>query len=499
MLCHKRGTIIMNSKIKIFKAEKEAGLVEQIRASSSIAYITKVEPLDPETAFAQKLLKAVASTEHPSETLYPIKDVLVTTGWNLNTDVFDNGEIWSARNTPLHHPLNFMHDEKRIIGNITSSQAVDVDLKPIDENLAVDELPNKYHILNGSVIYRTWEDTLQQALIDKTISEIEKGDEKGNPVWYVSMECAFKGFDYAVIRPDGSSAIIPRDESSAFLTKHLRHYGGTGVYKCAGVGQEFKLGRVLRNISFLGKGLVRQPANPESVILNHVSAFTTSFANLGYITKEAEVTSTEQPESKDMSEPNLETKRLEDRVAELVKANDALTIQLKAKDGEAVKAEIDARDEKIKILEASNAELKVTVASVTKRVEDSESAKKAADEQLLTLKNEKVEATRLSVLTGKGASSEKATELVKKFATFTDEQFNELVETLSAAWKKPETSTTTQKTPEQVINDAKSEKEKEVALATTTQTEEDKVAEKRAKASKFIGGFLKYNKPGETK
>ena len=44
--------------------------------------------------------------------------------------------------------------------------------------------------------------------------------------------------------------IVARNDESAFLTKHLRAYGGTGEY------EGYKIGRSLRDISFSGKGLV---------------------------------------------------------------------------------------------------------------------------------------------------------------------------------------------------------------------------------------------------
>ena len=75
------------------------------------------------------------------------------------------------------------------------------------------------------------------------------------------MECLFPNFDYALTAPDGSTKVVSRDEASAFLTKHLRSYGGSGEY------QNYRVGRLLRNLSFSGKGLVSKPANPRSVIL----------------------------------------------------------------------------------------------------------------------------------------------------------------------------------------------------------------------------------------
>merc|ERR1711959_822172 len=44
-------------------------------------------------------------------------------------------------------------------------------------------------------------------------------------------------------------------------------YGGSGKY------EGYTVGRLLRNIAFSGKGLVSNPANPRSVILNDVNPF----------------------------------------------------------------------------------------------------------------------------------------------------------------------------------------------------------------------------------
>jgi len=75
------------------------------------------------------------------------------------------------------------------------------------------------------------------------------------------MECFFKGFDYGLInKTTGEYKVLGRNEETSFLTKHLRAYGGVGEY------QDHKIGRVLRDITFSGKGFVNKPANPESVI-----------------------------------------------------------------------------------------------------------------------------------------------------------------------------------------------------------------------------------------
>jgi hypothetical protein len=81
----------------------------------------------------------------------------------------------------------------------------------------------------------------------------------------------------------GETKIVKRNEASAFLTKHLRSYGGDGIY------EDYKVGRLLRNLSFSGKGLVSKPANPRSVILEGNDLFDESKAqSFNYIFNKGE-------------------------------------------------------------------------------------------------------------------------------------------------------------------------------------------------------------------
>ena len=116
-------------------------------------------------------------------------------------------------------------------------------------------LPNQFDIVTSAVLYNSWSNPELQLRMNTLVAEIEEGK------WFVSMECLFNDFDYAVITPEGQEKVISRDEASAFLSKHLRAYGGTGEY------EGYKVGRMLKNIAFSGKGLVDNPANPKSVIL----------------------------------------------------------------------------------------------------------------------------------------------------------------------------------------------------------------------------------------
>jgi hypothetical protein len=239
----------------IYEAEKLDGLSHVLSAQSSIVYASLLEKSDSEVSHtkARKENQALAGIEDTD--LYYTQSILVTTSWNKNDDIFDSKEVWVARSTPMHKPTNLEHDEKTIVGHITSNWPIDEEGQLIDESLPLDKLPEKFHILTGSVIYKGFTEPELRDRAENLISEIESGEK------YVSMECFFKNFDYGLInKSNGSFHVLPRNEETAFLTKHLRAYGGQGEH------ENYKIGRVLRNITFSGKGFVNRPANPESVI-----------------------------------------------------------------------------------------------------------------------------------------------------------------------------------------------------------------------------------------
>jgi hypothetical protein len=250
----------------VYKAERDAGLTERILTNASLAYTSRIELVEnkPEITDRIKALaqahQAVATNEGQLD-LHYMKSILVTVGWNKNDDVFDKAETWAARSTSEDKPLNYEHNPNDIIGHITGNYVIDLSGKIVGNDSVVDELPDSFHIVNTEVIYKYHPDKEKLDRIENLIAEIREGK------WFVSMEALFDSFDYAVQMPDGQHKIIARSEDSAFLTKHLRAYGGTGEYENA------KIGRLVRNIIFSGKGVVLRPANPHSIIFDSVQAF----------------------------------------------------------------------------------------------------------------------------------------------------------------------------------------------------------------------------------
>ena len=175
------------------------------------------------------------------------------------------------------------------------------------------------------------------------------------------MEALFTDFDYAVVTPDGKHKTVARNEESAFLTKHLKSYGGTGQY------EQYKVGRLLKNITFSGKGLVRRPANPESVfIFNNVDAFASeetlsSFENTYSSVNDKEI---------DSMSDNNRVEELQTEVAELRRRR-------KEMDEAAVNAKFEKLGNQV-------AEKDAAIAELEKQVEEA----KASNEELVKTKEE---------------------------------------------------------------------------------------------------------------
>jgi hypothetical protein len=194
-------------------------------------------------------------------------------------------ETWAARHTPEDKPFNFEHRPLDIIGHITASRVVDETMKELDDGtLAVDDLPTKFHIVSGSVLYMALSDDDRKALMQQTVAEIEKGE------WYVSMECFFRGFDYGVDRagrgppdrPPERGDGVPHQVPAAVRggrrrrTRIRLRTGSTRSRASLPVGPRAAEHHLQRaRVSCVS------PGNPESIILNSVAAFTPTLRRFG--------------------------------------------------------------------------------------------------------------------------------------------------------------------------------------------------------------------------
>ena len=436
--------------ISIFTAEKDAGLEEIIQNQNSIAFVSPVSTIgslcvaDNNRAAALARLEGeiqqfLAKADQYDPDLFHVLSILVTTSWNKNDDVFDREEVWAARKTPSHKQTNLDHDDDKIVGHIVTNWAVDYNYNIIEDNTTVDSLPDVFHLLTSSVIYRQRQHPETQALIAKLIAEIEAGTK------YVSMECIFHGFDYGLIGPEGNKYVIKRTAESSFLTSHLRCYGGSGIY------DNFRIGRVLRRITFSGKGFVDKPANPDSIIFDRNYLNFSGASNLDSLTEDGvcilahklEVTENEKESISMADDSKLLEGQIQDLKASLKEALD---------DNAKLKAELSAanvRDlnDQIETLKAANLQTDSDLAKADEKIADlqkqldeaksslAEAAKKnkELEENCASLKKEIRDAVRTAMLVDGGFDKEAAQKKVELFASLSDDQFQDLANELIAA------------------------------------------------------------------
>ena len=92
-----------------------------------------------------------------------------------------------------------MHNENDIIGHITGSYVVD---KDGNKDRADDTQPDDFDIITEAVLYNSWTDPENRESMNQIIAEIEEGK------WFVSMECLFAGFDYALLDDNGKAKFL---------------------------------------------------------------------------------------------------------------------------------------------------------------------------------------------------------------------------------------------------------------------------------------------------
>ena len=100
--------------------------------------------------------------------LYYLNSILVSTGWNKNDDVFDKGETWAAKDSPVDKQFNFMHDESDIIGHITASAVIDEEGNEVNDVANVEKLD----IATSAVLYNSWTTDELRERMAKIIAEI---------------------------------------------------------------------------------------------------------------------------------------------------------------------------------------------------------------------------------------------------------------------------------------------------------------------------------------
>ncbi len=419
----------MHKKIPVYKAEAELGLKEAITSPENRSVLAYC-PVILEDSISSDIknftkadkIPALASDSDQFD-LHYIFSILATTGWNRNDDVFDRAEMWAARNSAEDKPFNKGHNPKEIIGHITGNAVVNQDFELVDNDSDFDSLPDKFHVLTSAVLYKH----ISSRDENLTLSTKELLEEISDGKWFVSMEALFSNFDYALVTAEGEEKIISRNEDTAFLSKHLRSYGGVGEYN------GMKVGRLMRNLTFSGKGLVHNPGNPESIIFKEED--NVIFKGVADTSPDISllVTSSSKGDSS-MSDNNEQVRSLESQVEKLearLKSMDEEKIQAQISDFETACADKDAEISQLSTkLEAANEVLEASKKSYAELQESkAECDSKIAElsEKLEAIEASAVRTSRISALVDVDVDKADAEVLVDTFDGVTEDQFDAIV------------------------------------------------------------------------
>jgi hypothetical protein len=206
----------------------------------------------------EELKKAVASIvqfpAHKTPDMLFFSGIFVSSGANLNKAFFLPSELVKANHTIVNKALDIEHSEDQIVGHIYSSAFVDRDGKKLDteelkamDQAALDKLD--LDVMIGGILYKSRFPELAKEV---------KGDK-----WKLSMETYFTNYDVKIgdlilSKKEAEALGIATDSVLGKLARILKR------------GKEVAKGnitRVLRELMFSGCGLVKNPANPRSVIL----------------------------------------------------------------------------------------------------------------------------------------------------------------------------------------------------------------------------------------
>jgi hypothetical protein len=459
--------------MQIYQSEINDGLEHTLSSVASITFASLAEPSLDSIAQKTKTVKAIASLNDSD--LYYVQSILVTSSWNKNDDIFDKKEIWLARETPSHKPTNLEHDENNIVGHIVANWPMTEDGLLIDENTDINNLPEKYHILTASVIYRAFSNPELQARANNLIAEVESGQK------YVSMECFFKGFDYGLTdKSTGEYKVLARGEDTAYLTKYLRAYGGVGEH------ENYKIGRVLRQITFSGKGFVDKPANPDSIIFSKDDV--KSFSQIDIFDNDnVEKNTISEEEGVFSNQANL-------KEINIMNSDNATPETETITEQDSLVAEIASLNEQIKELQQSLAAEKDVCSELASLKAELDSTKAALDtanevvaaykmkEEEMMKKEKKMK--RMASLVNSGIETETAEATVEKFDALDDDAFEAMTSLLAAQKSKMKDMEKKEETEEKkemasestvdasVLENVEVETETEISVGTDTAVSE---------------------------
>lgn len=180
--------------------------------------------------------------------------IFVSSGENLNKAYFLPSEMVKACDTIDNKALDIEHEETNIVGHIYSSAFVDRAGKKLDMQTLKDMSNEELEKMDIDVM-------IAGILYKSRFTELAK--EVKDDKWKLSMETYFQDYDIKI-----GNLILSRKEAEALGLTSEDVLGK--IARVLQKGKEIAKGeiaRVLRGLLFSGCGLVKNPANPRSVIL----------------------------------------------------------------------------------------------------------------------------------------------------------------------------------------------------------------------------------------
>ena len=207
---------------------------------------------------ASKAIKLPDKDDKQPDLMY-FSAIFVSSGENLNHAYFMGSELLSAEGTIVNKALDLEHVESEIIGHLYDRAYITKDGEPIDiEEASNQEKANidatDMHIAVAGIIYKNRFPEIAMAVASNK--------------YKVSMECYYQNYDVKI-----GDVIMSRVEAESLGMASVNDCIGKSA-KVIKDGKEIASGnvaRVLRNICFSGCGIVKNPANPPSVILEVAS------------------------------------------------------------------------------------------------------------------------------------------------------------------------------------------------------------------------------------
>lgn len=223
-----------------------------------------VAPIQVETEVASAAKEKASVLAFPEERqgdLQYIRSVLVSAGTNKNGAHFLPSEMMKAHNTIVHKAIDLEHTEDKVIGHMYDCAFIFKDGEVFDPQKLMAEYQTSARDPDEVDIDIMVAGIIHKARFPEIAEEVNSGQ------WKVSMECFFRDFDIKV-----GSQILTRNEAQALGYNPEDLIGGF-VKVVAGTKALGKhlVARVLRDITFSGMGLVKNPANPQSIIMETAS------------------------------------------------------------------------------------------------------------------------------------------------------------------------------------------------------------------------------------